>query len=65
MMFSVIMVVCVCFDMLIFDLDLKSKVVNCYYNYVNVENYFGKEVFFIWKGVVSGLLLSSIYLEIF
>lgn len=52
-MFSVLRVVYECVDMLLFDVDLLSKVVNCYYNYVKVEMYFGKVVFFIRKGVVS------------
>lgn len=53
MMINVFKVVKFCNDMLVFNVDLFSKVVNCYYNYVKVEIYFGREVFFIRKGVVG------------
>ena len=65
MMSSVIMAARACPDMPTFDLDPKSKAVNCHHNYVNVENHFGKEVFLTRKGAVSGLSLSSTYLETF
>ncbi|XP_068718764.1 RNA-splicing ligase RtcB-like isoform X2 [Montipora capricornis] len=53
MMSSVIMAARACPDMPTFDLDPKSKAVNCHHNYVNVENHFGKEVFLTRKGAVS------------
>lgn len=34
----------------LFDVDV--EVVNCYYNYVIKENYFGENIFVMWKGVV-------------
>lgn len=49
MMENVIVAVC---KELGFDFEVELEVVNCYYNYVICENYFGENIFVMCKGVV-------------